>query len=170
MNGNRVVFRVPKLQDAPAYVSLKNRLVDEDGDVDINTYTTLENEASLIEGYRRRIKDGRMAALAVEVDGQVVGHGHISCRSGKMSHVGILGLFIHSRHRDHGIGTELIELLEDQARGNGVESVILEVFASNTRAIHVYEKLGYRHVGVYTDALKRGDRYTDCVLMQKTLS
>lgn len=169
MNCTRVVFRIPELQDAPAYVSLKNSLVDEDGDVDINTYTTVEHETSFIEGYRRRVKEGRMAALAVEVDGEVVGHGHISSRSGKMSHVGILGLFIHSRHRDHGIGTELIERLEEQARGNGVESVILEVFASNTRAIHVYEKLGYGHVGVYSDALKRGEGYTDCVLMQKTL-
>ena len=43
-------------------MSLKNSLVDEDGDVDINTYTTVEHETSFIEGYRRRVKEGRMAA------------------------------------------------------------------------------------------------------------
>ena len=45
---------------------------------------------------------------------------------------------------------------EKQALRLGVEVVDLEVFAANTRAIHTYEKVGYKVTGRIPDASSTG--------------
>ena len=46
----------------------------------------------------------------------------------------------------------------------------IEVFATNDRAKHVYEKLGYREVGAWPKVIKKDGTYIDGILMSKELS
>ena len=46
-----------------------------------------------------------------------------------------------------GVGTALVEAVEDTARRNGLQSVNLEVAVDNTDAIRLYQRLGYERVG-----------------------
>ena len=56
--------------------------------------------------------------------------------------------------RGRGLGTEALRLVLAHAFGPlKLHRVSLEVFAFNTRAIHVYEKVGFRHEGRMRDAL-----------------
>jgi ribosomal protein S18 acetylase RimI-like enzyme len=72
-------------------------------------------------------------------------------------------------YRGIGIGQELMREAERQAAAAGIESIILEVFGINERAIHVYEKMGYRRIGVIPGGVKyRGER-VDSVYMLKEL-
>ena len=41
----------------------------------------------------------------------------------------------------------------------------LDVFVFNQRAIHTYEKVGFKHEGVLRDAIKVGNQYVDDILM-----
>ena len=43
----------------------------------------------------------------------------------------------------NGVGTALLEAAEHKAQGLGAQSMTLHVFASNTRAVRLYERLGY---------------------------
>lgn len=43
--------------------------------------------------------------------------------------------------------------------------VSLDVFVFNQRAIHTYEKVGFKHEGVLRDAIKVGNQYVDDILM-----
>lgn len=47
----------------------------------------------------------------------------------------------------------------------GLHRVELEVYAFNPRAIHVYEKLGFRHEGVRRDALWQDGAFHDAIRM-----
>jgi RimJ/RimL family protein N-acetyltransferase len=64
-------------------------------------------------------------------------------------------------YRSRGYGYEAMSLLLQFAFNEiNLHRVQLTVFAYNTRAIRLYEKLGFRHEGVFREALLRdGQRY-----------
>lgn len=72
------------------------------------------------------------------------------------SHAGHLGMGILSEFRGGKIGTRLISETLADALANGVKRIELEVFASNTRAIALYRKMGF-----VEEDLKRHVRYLD---------
>lgn len=58
--------------------------------------------------------------------------------------VHIMNLAVHKDFRRQGIGEALIKVALKEARDKGGERATLEVRASNTAAIRLYEKLGFR--------------------------
>ena len=76
-----------------------------------------------------------------------------------------IGLF-HNTGYGKGIGSWAIEkTLEFAFEELRLHRVELDVFSFNTRAIHTYEKMGFRHEGVLRDAIKTNDGYADDVSM-----
>ena len=57
-----------------------------------------------------------------------------------------------------------------QVRRLGVEVVDLEVFENNARAIHTYEKLGYKITGRIPEGLKYKGKYIDALIMTKRIA
>ncbi|MBZ0301118.1 MAG: GNAT family N-acetyltransferase [Anaerolineae bacterium] len=77
-------------------------------------------------------------------------------------HTSALGIGIGSRaFWDGGYGTEAMRLLLNFAFDElNLHRVFLTVFSYNARAIHLYDKLGFRHEGTYREHLQRdGQRY-----------
>ena len=54
-----------------------------------------------------------------------------------------LGMGIVDGYRSAGLGTRLLTGVIDWARRQGAHKVVLEVWPHNTRAIGLYEKLGF---------------------------
>ncbi len=66
---------------------------------------------------------------------------------------------IEEGHRDKGLGREAFRMLEEWSRKQGVQRIELAVVASNARAVHLYESLGFspiRHV-MRRDLAKKND-------------
>jgi RimJ/RimL family protein N-acetyltransferase len=82
----------------------------------------------------------RLVLLAVTDDGEIVGWAHSEhSPSGQAT----LGMGIVDGHRSAGLGTRLLTGVIDWARQQGAHKVVLEVWPHNTRAIGLYEKLGF---------------------------
>jgi len=65
-----------------------------------------------------------------------------------------LRIALVARAQNRGVGTEALRLVLAHAFGPlGLHRVSLDVYAFNERAIHVYEKVGFRHEGRLRDAL-----------------
>lgn len=80
-----------------------------------------------------------------------------------------LGVGLLKEYREQGIGSRLISEVLFLAKQVGFQTVELDVRASNTRAIHVYQKLGFHGTRVKKDAFSQ-DEYTEDVLrMERTL-
>ena len=58
-----------------------------------------------------------------------------------------------------------MEALIGYARGHGLEILNLEARADNKKAIHLYEKYGFRTIGVSPAHMKLRGEYHDAVLM-----
>ncbi len=76
-----------------------------------------------------------------------------------------LGMGLLPAVRGRGVGRRLAEAAIAAAKERGAERIELEVFASNTRAIALYEKLGFEREGVKRRARKVDGEYDDLVLM-----
>jgi ribosomal protein S18 acetylase RimI-like enzyme len=66
--------------------------------------------------------------------------------------------------RGKGIGSFLIKIAEDEARKRGFKEMTLGVEALNTKAIQLYEKLGYREF-----MKEKGDEGEEIIGMIKIL-
>jgi len=82
-----------------------------------------------------------------------------------LTHRGTLGMGVHKDYRRQGIGERLLKRTIDEAKIRGIECVELEVFASNTPAICLYEKLGFVREGLKNNARKLDNVYDDIVIM-----
>ncbi len=85
----------------------------------------------------------------VALDGdRVVGWCDVIIRDREtMRHGGSLGIGLAPSHRDQGLGARLINSVLAAARERGLARVNLHVRADNTRAIRLYERLGFQHEG-----------------------
>ena len=76
----------------------------------------------------------------------------------------ITNIATHPNYRRQGLAAKVLSALLEQARAKGILSVTLEVRASNTAAIALYQKFGFSAVG------KRPRFYThpteDALIMQ----
>lgn len=81
------------------------------------------------------------------------------------THTGRLGMGLVPAAREQGHGSTLAQVAIAAAVAQGMERIELEVFASNTRAIRLYERLGFVTEGVKRDARKLDGVYDDNVLM-----
>lgn len=59
-----------------------------------------------------------------------------------------LGVAVRDGYRDRGLGRQMMHALHDVVRERGGRRVRLRVAPGNARARHLYDSMGYRHVGV----------------------
>jgi RimJ/RimL family protein N-acetyltransferase len=95
--------------------------------------------------YGLRTGDPARREFAVEASGQVIGR--ISLRDMDGHAAARLGISIAAEFVNRGLGTEALTGFLDWYFDEGGFSVLaLDVSASNRRAVHIYQKLGFRHV------------------------
>ena len=120
---------------------------------------------AMLSFVRDNIAAGHPHMVAV-ADGKVVGWCDIrrGARSAQ-AHCGVLGMGIIPGYRDRGLGRKLMLAALESAKTAGMHRVELHAHADNFRAIALYEKVGFVHEGVASDAIRIDGRYIDSVLM-----
>jgi len=111
------------------------------------------------------MEKGKVIDVVAEVDGRLVANSEVNMKSGPMSHTGELAIMVRSGYRDVGIGTEMVQTLIEESRKAGLKVLVLHVFANYSRAIHVYEKVGFTETGRIPKGIHLEDEYIDDVIM-----
>jgi len=155
-----------------AYWALYDEVRD-DPDLGISLFPkrpTLGEEAEWFAQMFRQVQEGRAVAAVAEEGGIAVGMCGIRPKAPTVeaAHIGVLGISIAKPWRGKRIGRALMVYALERARGR-FEIVELCAFATNARAIHLYESLGFRRWGTQPKAGKRDGRYIDDVFMQLEL-
>jgi ribosomal protein S18 acetylase RimI-like enzyme len=107
-----------------------------------------------MENIREMFDDERIIVFKAVYEGKICGFLflemiHRQSKGLQFSKLGnILNLGVDEKYRTKGIGTALINFTEQYVRDNGGETLDLCVFAFNTRAIKLYERLGYKTIDV----------------------
>jgi RimJ/RimL family protein N-acetyltransferase len=169
-DGREVTLRAPRWSDLDEMLEFINSLVDESAPVLKETKMTRDGEVDWLARFLSRLEKDKMVGIVAEVEGRYVGQVEVTPGSERSKHLGTLGISLRNGYRDVGIGTEMMKEAEAQAKGLGLTVVTLEVFATNKRAIHVYEKAGFTVVGRIPKGARMPSGFVDCLMMAKEIS
>ncbi len=124
---------------------------------------TAEQEQAWME----EIEDSTHSAVFVaRMHGRIVGDASfMGSDRERIKHRGDIGVTVRREMWGKGIGRALMQTAIDFARNAGVEIIHLEVRSDNTRAIRLYESLGFVKIGQYKGLLKIEGELIDCDLM-----
>lgn len=130
---------------------------------------TLEKEKEILGNLLESEYSVMMVAV---VDGKVAGNCSLSGMGDKrrILHRCSLAIALKKAFWNLGIGTAMIQYLEELAIQIGYEQIELEVVDGNDTAKHLYEKCGFVETGKHVRALKYDDgSYRDELIMSKVL-
>jgi putative acetyltransferase len=124
------------------------------------------------EMWKKRLSDvpKGMYSLVACVNGDVVGNLTLFQRAGwpRRQHAGELGMAVHDRWQNKGVGGELMAAAIHLA-DNWLNLVRLEltVYTDNQAAIHLYEKWGFQREGTMTKYAFRDGSFADALMMAR---
>jgi ribosomal protein S18 acetylase RimI-like enzyme len=150
-------------------LELINSLVEEKAEVIADEKPSREQEAEWLSGVLLRLEKGQTFFLVAEVDGKVVASSDLHVGKGSEKRGGAVGIAVKSGFRDLGIGTGVMRAIVKEAQRIGLKVLVLSVFATNKRAISVYEKVGFVQTGRVPKKHFKEGKYIDEVAMAKLL-
>ncbi len=171
-DGRKAVLRNPRNEDIPG---LLDYLVRSAGESDFIMRYPEECAKYTAEGEAKWIEDNNSnenaAVLVCEVDGKIAGNCDISRHiQMKARHRASVAIALTKEFWGLGIGTAMFNELIRIAEGmDGLLQLELEFIEGNVRARALYEKMGFRIVGVRPDAyrFKDGTLHNEYVMMKK---
>lgn len=123
--------------------------IREMGTRDIPAVAAMESEVFpdpwTEEMFREALTLSNSVNLVVEDgDGSLCGY---LCGQTVVDEIQIHNVAVAGTHRRRGIGRSLLEYAEQQGTERGVVCAILEVRTTNTAALAMYDRMGYRRIG-----------------------
>ena len=84
-------------------------------------------------------------------------------------HVADFSIYVERSHRGKGVGAVMLARLVELAREHGYHKMVLSAFPTNTGGMALYQKMGFRTVGVYKEQGLLDGRWVDTIVMEKLL-
>jgi ribosomal-protein-alanine N-acetyltransferase len=110
--------------------------------------------------------DSGYSCWVAEVDGQLIGYWIMML---VLDEGHILNCCIAPRWQGRGYGRGLMEHLLETARHHGTQALFLEVRPSNTRAVQLYERLGFDGIALRRNYYPADQGREDALVMRMIL-
>ena len=153
LHGDRVVLRPLTYDDAPAILAILA-------------------EPGVASWWRRaeweQVTEEGATVLAITVDDEIVGSIQFNEEADPDYRHAAIDIFVADAWQDRGVGSDAMRaLIGYLTERRGHHRLTVDPAAANARAIHVYERLGFRPVGTMR-AYERvaGDTWRDALLME----
>lgn len=166
-NGEHLTIRKGIESDAEPLIEFVKAIGDESDNLTFSgsEFTlTIEEEKVILNEYAE--KDNHIYIVAI-IDGKIVGQAHAyGSHKPRLKHACEIGISTRKDHWGKGIATEVLTYLIDWAKANDViRKVNLKANVSNTKAIALYERMGFQHEGLHKRDFYLHGEFTDAVTM-----
>ena len=161
-----VTMRPARPEDAQAICDIYNEGI-EDGDATLETrLRTGDEQRAWLES-----RSERHPVIVAERDGAIVGWGSLNAFNPRPAydHVTEFSVYVARSARSSGVGSRLLEELIAIAGDIGYHKMVLAAFVWNTAGMALYERKGFRRVGVYREQGMLGGKWVDTIVMEKLL-
>lgn len=110
--------------------------------------------------------------VALDSMGTVAGWGSLNSFNARPAYDYVVdfSVYVAREQRGRGIGDALLSALEERAREIGYHKMVLAAFPVNAAGMRLYERHGFRTVGVYREQGMLEGRWVDVIVMEKILS
>jgi RimJ/RimL family protein N-acetyltransferase len=164
LRGNKVYLRPLEVEDAEFLYRISNN------DIEMRRLTGTENSFTKeqIEGYiQRQWQDDSRACFGIvrQENNQLLGEVVINDIN-KNNRSANFRIAITDEYTGQGYGTEAIQLMLGYGFGIlDLHRIELNVYTINKRAVHVYEKVGFKREGIKRHHWYYNHQYYDSVIM-----
>lgn len=158
-------IRRAKLTDAEALWRIQTQAIRHQGpshytEEQINAWAgKLTPDTDIIERYSSMLEHG-VVFVAEDTNGTLAGFSHLVPETGEVG-----AIYVHPDHLQHGVGRQLIEALEEEARRLGVTKLHLK---ASLNAVAFYERVGFKFDHEEIHRFRSGTEMP-CVIMTKEL-
>lgn len=113
----------------------------------------------------------RHPVLVAERDGTVVGWGSLNQFNPRKAYdyVADFSVYVERAWRGKGVGSALLRALIARAKQLGYHKMVLSAFPWNALGMALYEKHGFRTVGIYKEQGLLDGKWVDTIIMEKIL-
>lgn len=137
---------------------------------------TLETELRTVAERRQWLagRGPRHPVIVAEVDApgpMIAGWGSLNVFNPREAYrfVADFSVYVERGWRGKGVGSVLLERLVALAREHGFHKMVLSAFPANTSGIALYEKFGFRTVGIYREQGLLDGAWVDTIVMERLL-
>ncbi len=166
-DGRKYHIRHIHWSDLDQLLDFINALVEAKAEIARIAKVSREEEEEWLKRSLEEEEKGHVRHYLTEMEHRVIGNAQLSRGQAELGqlHLATLGIALRPGHWDQGIGSTVMKVMIEDARRWGLKIIILDVFATNKRAIHVYEKMGFREVGCIPKGVLRDEKYIDLIRM-----
>jgi phosphinothricin acetyltransferase len=106
-----------------------------------------------------------------ETDGSITGWGSLNVFNARPAYrfVADFSVYVERGWRGRGVGRVLLARLVELGREHGYHKLVLSAFPFNPNGMALYEKMGFRTVGIYKEQGQLDDRWVDTIVMERLL-
>lgn len=152
--------------DAAAIATIYNQGI-------VDRIATLETEERTPEERLRWLaaRGPSHPVLVAELDATVVGWGSLNQFNSRKAYDFVVdfSVYVERRCRGKGVGSTLLRALIVRAKQLGYHKMVLSAFPWNTAGMALYEKHGFRTVGIYKEQGLLDGKWVDTIIMEKIL-
>ena len=152
--------------DAPAIARIYNQGIED-------RVATLETKLRTPEERSEWMtaRSPRHPVMVAVDDGEVLGWAALNPFNARAAydHVVEFSIYVAREARGRGIGNALLGALIERARAIGFHKIVLAGFPFNERGVKLYERHGFRTVGIYHEQGMLDGKWVDVILMEKML-
>lgn len=114
---------------------------------------------------------GRFSVLVAERESEIIGWASLNPYSHRCAYSGVadLSVYIDRSYRGQGVGSFLLESLHKIAKENSFHKIVLFTFPFNQNGQGLYQKMGYRQVGIFEKQGVMDGEFIDVMIMEKLL-
>jgi len=153
--------------DVPSICSIHNQgIEDRVATLDVDPHTLDEQT----EWFRRH--GPRHPVIVAESAGGIIGWASLNQFSARPAYrfVADLSVYIERQWRGKGVGTLLLQEIEARAHTLGYHKIVLAAFPFNQAGRRLYERFGFRMVGIYREQGLIDGRWVDTIIMEKVFA
>lgn len=113
----------------------------------------------------------RHPVIVAERNGRVIGWGSLNSFNARQAYdsVADFSVYVERPHRGQGVGRQLLDRLTVLAHELGYHKLVLAMFPTNTIGLVLYQRCGFREVGIYREQGMLDGKWVDVLIMEKIL-
>jgi L-amino acid N-acyltransferase YncA len=165
-DGTRVLLRPLLREDKAELQAFFNEVSSED----LQFMRNDVSDADLVKSWVENLDYTKVLPLMAVVNDRFVGDATLHLRGGPYRHTAEIRIFLLREYRRRGLGTLMLKTILDIARKAGIQFVIAQVVADQTRVVEAFHQLGFERKVTLPDfyLMPNGDAH-DVVLMVLSL-
>jgi len=152
--------------DAAAVCAIYNQGIED-------RLATLETELRTPEERRQWMasRSPRHPVIVAEDDGTIAGWGSLNVFNPRPAYrfVADFSVYVERAWRGKGVGRVLLARLIELGREHGYHKLVLSAFPFNPGGMALYERMGFRTVGVYKEQGQLDGQWVDTIVMERLL-